>query len=88
MTKVGCRHLVAGQYPGAERVRARDRARPVDLLQSLGILTTPADGRIVTLTGPTCGRLAQGGRTVAPGIDYDPGGEKSEKIGAPCSPTE
>ena len=40
MTRVGYRYLAAGQYPGAER----DRAKRVDLLRSLGILTTPPDG--------------------------------------------
>ncbi len=56
-TKVGCRYMVAGQYPGAER----DRGRPFDLLQSLCILTTRPGGRTGRCqTRLAAGRLAQG----------------------------
>ena len=40
MSRAGYCYLAAGQYPGAEP----GRASQLELIQSLGILTTPPDG--------------------------------------------
>lgn len=41
MSRVGYRYRAAGQHPGAER----GQASQLDPLRSLGVMTTPPDGR-------------------------------------------